>query len=251
MNRIAACFVIVCVPMSQPGRGAEYLFGDPVNLGFPLNSSQSDVGHLSRDGLSLYISQGRNFGSAELYVTHRPSQNDSWGPLDSAGGEINGGSVGIASTTAGELAMFFSGKISYWNGGIRPNGLGQGDIWLSERLSTDSTFGDPTNVGAPINTQFLESDPSVSADGLMMVFTSNRPNGFGAYDLWESRRDSIDAAWQEPQNLGSHVNNWYSHTTPTLSSDGLTVSDNTTFFSNATDRAFPVSSSLGSGETRS
>ena len=55
----------------------------------------------------------------------------------------------------------------------------------------------------------------------MMVFASNRPNGFGSIDLWESRRASIDAAWQEPQNLGSHVNNWYSHTTPTLSSDGL------------------------------
>ena len=224
MTRIAICLAIVSLSTSQPARGGEYLFGDPVNLGFPISSSQSEVAHVSRDGLSLYVSRGRYDGPAELHVAHRASPNDSWGPLDVMDGEINdGGSVGIASTTADKLSMFFSGKISYWSGGVRQGGLGRGDIWLAERQSTDSPFGDPANVGAPINTEYLEADPSVSADGLIMVFASNRPNGFGTIDLWESRRASIDAPWQEPQNLGPLVNNSVDHETPTLSADGLTL----------------------------
>jgi hypothetical protein len=176
MIRIVAClFIIWGASFPFPlVCGAEYLFGDPVNLGAPVNNSQSEFGHLTRDGLSLYVNRGPNFGAPRLYVSHRTNLNDAWGPL-------------------------------------------------SERSSTDSTFGEPTNVGAPVNTRYMETDPSVSADGLVMVFASNRPNGFGGYDLWESRRDSVDASWQEPMNLGEHVNHWFSHTTPALSSDGLSV----------------------------
>ena len=226
MNRIAVCLLIVCVSTSPSTLRAEFRFGDPVKLGSQINSSQSEVGHPSSDGLSLYVSRSRSGSPAELYVTRRASLNDAWGSLDDVNGELNdSGSVGIVSTTSDELSMYFSGMIAHFRGQARDSDLGQGDIWLSERLSTDSTFGEPINLGAPINTSYLEADPTISADGLTMVFTSDRPGGFARLnsDLWESRRDSIDSPWQEPQNLGSHVNRGDNHMTPTISADGLTV----------------------------
>ena len=49
--------------------------------------------------------------------------------------------------------------------------------------------------------------PNVRKDGLEMVFTSNRPGGSGAFDIWSNpSRTSVSDAWGAPVNLGAHVN---------------------------------------------
>ena len=54
----------------------------------------------------------------------------------------------------------------------------------------------PANLGLPVNTQFSESGPHPSKDGLTLYFSSTRPDGsFGAEDLWVSQRASTDAPW--------------------------------------------------------
>ena len=46
--------------------------------------------------------------------------------------------------------------------------------------------------------------PSLSADGLTLYFASDRPGGFGKYDLYYSQL--INGRWSEPKNLGPKVN---------------------------------------------
>ena len=41
----------------------------------------------------------------------------------------------------------------------------------------DFTFGTPTNLGPPVNSPADDWDPSISADGLLLLFGSNRSGG--------------------------------------------------------------------------
>lgn len=59
----------------------------------------------------------------------------------------------------------------------------------------------PINVGQPFNTQYNDMYAILTADGLTIYFTSDRPGGVGGDDLWISRRESTDAPWGEPENL--------------------------------------------------
>ena len=85
----------------------------------------------------------------------------------------------------------------------------------------DFTFGEPTNLGPPINTASADMCPCLSADGLELYFVSNRPGGLAAEDLWVTTRPSIGEPWGEPVNLGPVVNTESKDSAPCLSEDGL------------------------------
>jgi Tol biopolymer transport system component len=64
------------------------------------------------------------------------------------------------------------------------------------------------NLGPNVNTSFAERSPSLSRDGRYLFFATNRPGGFGAFDIWVSwrARKHNDFGWQPPVNLGAGVN---------------------------------------------
>ena len=61
-------------------------------------------------------------------------------------------------------------------------------VCMSTRPSVAATFGEPVNVGPPINTPAEEGNPEISADGQTLYFSRDRPGGQGGTDLWYSRR---------------------------------------------------------------
>jgi len=61
--------------------------------------------------------------------------------------------------------------------------------------------------------------PMLNEDGSVMYFSSNRPDGFGGYDLYMTRRTG--STWSMPQNLGSVVNTPGNEVTPFLSGKTL------------------------------
>jgi len=65
-----------------------------------------------------------------------------------------------------------------------------------------------------------DTHPALSKDGLSLYFASTRAGGFGEYDLWVSHRDSLDACWGPPVNLGQPVNTSAREFAPNLSPDG-------------------------------
>ncbi|MFO0809267.1 MAG: protein kinase [Gemmataceae bacterium] len=79
----------------------------------------------------------------------------------------------------------------------------------------------PESLGPVVNSTHDEMNPFVTADGLTLLFASNRPGGQGDKDLWESRRSSPDAPWGEPVNLGPDVNGPDGDDAPCMSGDGL------------------------------
>ena len=54
--------------------------------------------------------------------------------------------------------------------------------------------------------------PCFSPDGQNLYFASDRPDGFGGFDIYVSRR--IGATWSSPENLGSAVNTAGNEITP-------------------------------------
>jgi len=87
----------------------------------------------------------------------------------------------------------------------------------------DFTFGTPTNLGPTVNSSSYDSDESISADGLSLYFTSDRPGGSGSYDIWVTTRKTAQDPWGEPVNLGPTVNSSDWEHTPFISADGSTL----------------------------
>lgn len=99
-------------------------------------------------------------------------------------------------------------ELSLYFGSNRPDGLGAFDIWVSQRACLDCPWGPPTNLGPPINGSDNGGQPSLSKDGHLLFFSSNRAGGFGGEDIWMSRRadPKDDFGWGPPVNLGPDVN---------------------------------------------
>ena len=89
--------------------------------------------------------------------------------------------------------------------------------------NADFFFGEPTNVLSPVNMSNQDYDPFVSADGLMLLFGSDRTGGSGGTDIWMATRTTTDDPWGTPLNLGPTINSPHRDTDPSLSIDGLSL----------------------------
>ncbi len=87
--------------------------------------------------------------------------------------------------------------------------------------NADFVFGQPVNLGPVVNSSSWDIMFSTTADGLEMYIFSNRPGGYGSFDLYVATRESTDDDWGPPVNLGPTVNtpNFEGH--GCISADGL------------------------------
>jgi len=70
-----------------------------------------------------------------------------------------------------------------------------------------------------INSEYSETHASVTADGKRLYFTSDRPGGEGAMDIWFSDKDG-NGEWGPPVNPGKPLNSIYSEETPFPAENG-------------------------------
>src|SRR5215211_186485 len=84
-----------------------------------------------------------------------------------------------------------------------------------------TSWGTPMNAEAvagtssELNTPFNDGCPIQSPDGLSLYIASNRPGGLGGQDIWVAHRESKDAPWGAPENVGAPVNSDANHFCPT------------------------------------
>lgn len=128
-----------------------------------------------------------------------------WGPVLSAEAaapgahpEFNTASLDGCPFPSRDGKMFFMAS-------NRPGGLGGIDIWVSTRASTRDPWGEPVNVGAPVNSEHNDFCPTLARDGHTFYFVSNRPGGMGGTDIYVTRLRG-DGSFDPPQNVGPGVN---------------------------------------------
>ncbi len=139
----------------------------PENMGEPINSKAKETQpSLSADGLTLYFASNRSGGKGKLdiWVSH---QNDdgTWSQPKNLGDTIN--------TSGDEMSPFIHHDNStlYFTSDSH-TGMGGFDIFMSTK-SKDGKWGEPKNLGYPINTHRDEIGLIVNAKGNMAYFASD------------------------------------------------------------------------------
>lgn len=96
------------------------------------------------------------------------------------------------------------------------------DLYYATFDGTD--WSDPHSLGEKINRpDSWESQPSLSSDGNVLFFASDRANGsYGGTDIWMSERDA-NGNWQNPVNLGATINTKGNERSPFLHTDSKTL----------------------------
>jgi hypothetical protein len=83
-----------------------------------------------------------------------------------------------------------------------------------------SDWSAPVNLGPVVNSASTDIEVAISKDGRSLYLVSNRPGGFGGFDIWVSQRASVDNPWGPPQNLGPTINTAAREQAPFLTIDG-------------------------------
>jgi hypothetical protein len=89
----------------------------------------------------------------------------------------------------------------------RKGGMGGFDIYWCK--PENGEYKSVKNLGKIINTQYTEEDPFIAPDGSFLLFDSDRPGGFGGYDIYITYR-KVDGSWTKPINLGDRINSKHS-----------------------------------------
>lgn len=97
----------------------------------------------------------------------------------------------------------------------RPGGYGGLDVWVSYWSRESDGWGEPLNLGAPINTPADEFCPSPMPDGEGFLYVSTKPGGCGGADIYLTRA-SRKGGWPVTVNLGCHVNSAAGEASPFL-----------------------------------
>ena len=176
----------------------------PISPFINTDEHEASVG-LIADGQTLLIYKNTNGG--DIFESHL--QGTDWTTPMPLEGDINTShwEPSACLTPDGNTIYFVSD---------RPGGLGGRDIWTCVKLP-NGKWSKATNLGAPINTEYDEDSPFISADDVLF-FSSTGHNTMGGFDIFWS--DKTDKGWAEPQNIGYPINTTDNDIYYTTSPDG-------------------------------
>lgn len=149
----------------------------------------------------------------DLYFAKR-NADGSFVEKQTLSGKINGKyNDGAATFNALGNKMIFSRN--------NLNGRNQYDVIDLKLYSADLENGQWVNVQElPFNNdEWSTCHPTLSSDGTLLLFASNRPGSVGgSMDIWGSR--FVNGQWSEPFNLGPQINTDSTEVFPFLDSEG-------------------------------
>ncbi len=67
-------------------------------------------------------------------------------------------------------------------------------------------WSESKRLNAPVNSVYNDAYPFLETDGVTFYFASNRPGGFGGYDIYKVYYDSESQSYLDPVNLGVPFN---------------------------------------------
>lgn len=144
----------------------------------------------------------------DVYVTVM-GPDSTWGvPQSVAEINTNGHDAAISISPDGRYIFMFQSSET-----------NNGDIYMS--VLTGTTFSKPEPLNENVNSQAWEGSCSISADGQVLYFSSERPGGKGGRDIWASVK--INGDWGPAINLGPKINTEFDDDAPFIHPDGITL----------------------------
>ncbi|MBP7512584.1 MAG: PD40 domain-containing protein, partial [Bacteroidia bacterium] len=147
----------------------------PVNLGNMVNSMDNEYfPGITADEQVLIFTRLVNGRDEEFYKSTKVDGKYTF--AENMGYPIN------TERNEGTISLSADGQYIFYTACNRPGASGSCDLYLSKL--DGSTWSEPINLGAPVNSASWESQPCLSFDGRTLYFSSNRPGGYGESDIW-------------------------------------------------------------------
>lgn len=180
---------------------------NPVNLGDSINSSLNEYRPtLSLDEERIIFTvmlpvdpdkaPDMSNVQEDFFISDR-DKNGNWKKRRPAGPPLN------TERNEGAQSLSSDGRYLYFTACDRMEGFGKCDIYYS--ILTAGRWSSAFNLGSGVNTKHSDKHPSISSDGNVLYFASDRPGGYGGLDIWFSLRNP-DGSWGMAKNLGEVIN---------------------------------------------
>ncbi|MEN8120006.1 MAG: OmpA family protein [Bacteroidota bacterium] len=188
---------------------------NPINLGPNINSPISEYWpSLTADNKILTFTASDRKKKSPEDLFYSKSVKNKWLMAENIGPPIN------TNKSEGAQSVSADGKTMVFTACLRKDGYGSCDIYISRKIGNKWTK--PQNIGQPINSQYKETQPSLSSDGRSIYFVSTRPGGKGKFDIWLSNLQENEN-WSEPENLGDSINTKEDELAPFIHYDNKTL----------------------------
>jgi Tol biopolymer transport system component len=163
----------------------DFAWQPPINLGPDVNTAAADVGptYLEHgdDGPILFFARGPSNLLTDIYAAPVTRDGQTRGPAalvsELSTPEFTEGRTSVRPN--GRELVFFSN---------RGGGSGGADLWFTTRQTAHDAWSIPVNIGSPPNSPANDLLPFLTRDGRTLLYTSDRSDGFGAFDIWISSR---------------------------------------------------------------
>jgi flagellar motor protein MotB/tetratricopeptide (TPR) repeat protein len=195
---------------------------DPINAGNGINTTDDEYWpSITADGQTLMFTRQIYLEDSQLPL--KLTQEDFYVSTKSSGiwqRALNAGAPLNTRSNEGAQTLASNGKYMYFTACDRAGGLGSCDLYFSS--FHNGSWSIPYNLKWPVNTTGWESTPSITADGNVLYFSSNRTGGLGGKDIWYSKMKA-DGTWAIPVNMGKTINTEGNEMSPFIHFDGKTL----------------------------
>ncbi|MCC6721156.1 MAG: PD40 domain-containing protein [Bacteroidia bacterium] len=184
----------------------------PVNLGSGVNSVLSEYfPTLTADEQTMFFT----FMDARRQEDFLISKfaDGKWQDAINMGQPIN------TPENEGASSISADGQYLFYTACQNPLNVGSCDLWFT--FVKGDKWQQPIHMPDNVNTKYKETQPSLSADGKTLYFSSNRPGGYGGMDIWKTTFENN--LWTNPVNLGNIINTPFDDECPFIHQDGVTL----------------------------
>ncbi len=175
-----------------------------VNIGEAINSNSLDYAPVINADETMMIFTSRrqegnlnenvyddNFPYEDIFISRKV--NGAWAPAENIGSTVNTLYFESSSSLSADGQQLYIYRDE-----------NNGDLYVSDRKS-DGTWSSPQPLSNNINSSFSENSVSISPDGQTIYFSSNRPGGYGGFDIYKCEKDRR-GVWGKVTNLSDVVN---------------------------------------------
>ena len=193
-----------------------------------INSDKSEFGAVLTNENILYFASARNT-SRKTYGWNEEPFLDLYQSVQNSDGTFAEATTvseintkwhdGPATVTADGKTMYFSSESFLEKDFVKDkaNKAKQGQVYIYKASKNGDKWANVTPL--PFNARdYSSSNPSVSADGKTLYFTSNMPGSMGGNDIWKVSIND-DGTYGSPENLGNRINTEGNESFPFITED--------------------------------